>query len=522
MLETFRSLLEYCWKRMKTAFVDVPMRYRPLLRHTSNQMAPSVASGGLSYNSWFVPSVASTTTRLLHSSVSSAAGSTVSSSRASRAVNMLPTYLADARSVPRYSPETPEGALQLSVAENQMLEDMLLPGLTEMYSTQEFPSDAIYYQPTHGRPNTREAMASYLTDILKLSTPLEPEGIVVGAGCNAVLENLCVCLAEPGEGVMLPTPYYAAFQFDIGARAGLPIVPVTTMDYQTFDKSGEIPEYAYYPNRAALDAAYEKSIEEGVTPRILLISHPMNPLGVCYPPEVVKEMVDWCQERQIHYITDEIYAGSCYRSDANFVSALELASTNSSSDEAPLGLGPYVHFVYSLSKDFGLSGLRVGASYSENMEIRLPLQKLNDLCAISSQTQLLVERMLTVPDSEDPEKTWAQTFLDRNHERLRARGDALHQCLDELKIPYLKGTSGLFVWMDLSEFLPSEGDADERERALYLEMLQQYGLLLTPGRSMKNELPGFFRLVFTAASDHEFELGLSRLRTYVKAKKGTV
>ena len=144
----------------------------------------------------------------------------ISAPRASRAVELLPTYLADARAVERYSPSTPDGALQLSVAENQMLEDVLIPSLKEFYSTQSFPADAIYYQPTHGRESFRKAMANYLQDVLALSNQMDPDGIVVGAGCNAVLENLCICLAEPGEGVMIPTPYYAAFEFDLVARAG--------------------------------------------------------------------------------------------------------------------------------------------------------------------------------------------------------------------------------------------------------------------------------------------------------------
>lgn len=314
----------------------------------------------------------------------------------------------------------------------------------------------------------------------------------------------------------------AAFEFDLGARAGLSILPVNTMEYQEFDTSksgGSIPHHAYYPNRASLDAAVEKSVQDGITPRILLLSHPQNPLGICYPPEVIKEIIDWCRENEIHLVSDEIYAGSVYRSeDANFVSALKLASTED--EDGALGLGPYIHLVYALSKDFALSGLRVGALYSENQEIRLPLQKLNDLCCISSHTQLLVERMLTTASKEDSNVSWTSQFQQSNHERLRQRGDALHRCLDELEIPYLKGTAGLFVWIDMTQFLPLEGTDDERERELYLELLKEYGLLFTPGRSMKNERPGFFRCVFTAANDDEFQLGMDRLRHYVFSKRG--
>ena len=49
-------------------------------------------------------------------------------------------------------------------------------------------------------------------------------------------------------------------------------------------------------------------------------------------------------------------------------------------------------------------------------------------------------------------------------------------------------------------------------------MIQQYGLLFTPGSSMKNEQPGFFRFVFTAATDTEYELALQRMETFLQTK----
>lgn len=233
-----RFLIDLCWKKMKSAFIDLPnvMRTRSLLG--KDQIFRPILTG-THYNTFFqhfpiqrfpgnsirrlyhgTSSTANSSAKDTNSTRTSTTSSRTCAPRAARAVEFLPSYLADARQIQTYSPETPDGALQLSVAENQMLEDLLCPSLTEMSTTQTFPPDAIYYQPTHGRPNTRAAMANYLTDILELSHPMDPDGIVVGAGCNAVLENLCICLAEPGEGVMLPTPYYAAFQFDLGSRAG--------------------------------------------------------------------------------------------------------------------------------------------------------------------------------------------------------------------------------------------------------------------------------------------------------------
>jgi aspartate/methionine/tyrosine aminotransferase len=475
---------------------------------------------------------------------------------------------------------SPEGALQLSVAENQLsevpLKNVKLVGYTaadnngeltlmdvlsalassteskpssreEGASTMEkkrvFDSEMIYYQPTQGTAGLRKIMKQYLQNLLLPSSTtkeFDVDKLILGAGCNAVLENLCMTLCDEGDAVMIPTPYYAAFEFDLGSRAGCNVVPVNTMEYHPSHKDGGVIEAeSYYPNKASLDAAYECSIREtGRPPRVLLLSHPNNPLGVCYPPTVMKECIDWCREREVHLISDEIYAGSVYRKttstgddEATFVSAMELASEYESSDGG-LGLGPYVHLVYALSKDFALSGLRVGVAYTENEEILFALQKLNDFCQISSHTQLLVERMLSAEVERDNGATekFVDAYLDANNRNIQSRADQLATCLDELEIPYLKPDSGLFLWMDFREFLPelstSESATSEsleskerRERELYLSLMKEYGLLFTPGMSMRNEHAGFFRCVFTAASKEEFELGLARIKKFVQARR---
>lgn len=518
-------------------------------------------------------------------------GSKLSSSRSQAAIKLLPSYLIDARAITQYSPSTPDGALQLSVAENQLAElpveglvgimensqadgvDLsagkkemkLVDVLSQLASSNAarpfdesgamnvFERDMIYYQPTQGVPSLRTAMKNYLHSLLlspthpSLSSSFNPENIVLGAGCNAVLENLCMCLANPGDAVLIPTPYYAAFEFDLVARAECHIVPVNTFNHQNDDrevpscKMPIAPEF-YYPNKSSLDAAYQRAMEEtGRAPRVLLLSHPNNPLGICYPPHVMEECIDWCREKEVHLISDEIYAGSVHRKERvegestgqpTFVSAMALGgSSDTTTDNTGLGLGPYIHLVYALSKDFALSGLRVGVAYTENEEILMPLQKLNDLCQISSQTQLLVERMMcanaVMGDNGDTSQKFVDVYLKANQDNVRVRCDELHSCLDDLGIPYLRADSGLFVWMDFREFLPnlpagvteameSIESKETRERKLYLSLMKEYGLLFTPGMSMRNERAGFFRCVFTAASDEEFELGLVRLRKFVE------
>jgi aspartate/methionine/tyrosine aminotransferase len=73
----------------------------------------------------------------------------------------------------------------------------------------------------------------------------------------------------------------------------------------------------------------------------------------------------------------------------------------------------------------------------------------------------------------------------------------------------------------MSQFLTEDSNLtdSERERKLYLSLVQEFGILLTPGDSTRNEHPGYFRCVFTAASDEEFELSLIRFRAFANARR---
>jgi len=254
---------------------------------------------------------------------------------------------------------------------------------------------------------------------------------------------------------------------------------------------------------------------------------------------------EWCEGKEdMHLVSDEIYAGSVYRETAEgqppWTSLACIAARQGRS------LGDRAHIVWALSKDFALSGMRVGALYTENEAIRVPLQKLNDLAQVSSTTQALVGRLLSDLEEKTPAQrgadaftpTWAQATQEENCRRLDARYQRLTSVLDEVRIPYLPAGAGLFIWLDLRAWLDYSGGAPRRapmasdvtavtvsealldardaeiERKLYLRLIHEFGLLLTPGASMRTEAPGYFRCVFSAANEQAFEVALQRFRKF--------
>ena len=105
----------------------------------------------------------------------------------------------------------------------------------------------------------------------------------------------------------------------------------------------------------ALEAADQNAT---VPVRALMITNPHNPIGQCYSRSVLEACVKFCAKTDIHLIFDEVYAMTSFpcpelADPPPFVSGLAL-------DIEALGGKPnMVHVIWSSSKDFGQSGVRM-------------------------------------------------------------------------------------------------------------------------------------------------------------------
>ena len=116
---------------------------------------------------------------------------------------------------------------------------------------------------------------------------------------------------------------------------------------------------------------------------------------------------------------------------------------------------------------------------------------------------------------------WISTFENQCRSRLQARYNRLAALLDANGVPHLRPSAGLFVWLDLRRWLNENhlGTA-EAERELALRLMKEVGVAMTPGQSMRMPLQcaGFFRIVFSAASDSQFDVAMDRLAAFFGKK----
>jgi aspartate aminotransferase len=155
------------------------------------------------------------------------------------------------------------------------------------------------YTPAAGLPELREAVAAKTARDSSYQVSAS-QVLITNGGKHAVYQTFATLL-DPGDEVLLPTPYWTTYPEAIALAGGVP-VPVMT-DERT----------GYRASAADLEAA--------CTPRtkLLLFVSPSNPTGAVYPPVQVAEIGRWAAERGLWVVTDEIYEHLVY-GEARFTS----------------------------------------------------------------------------------------------------------------------------------------------------------------------------------------------------------
>ena len=253
----------------------------------------------------------------------------------------------------------------------------------------------------------------------------------------------------------------------------------------------------------ALEAAYSEAEAMNIKVRGVLITNPSNPLGVTIQRSVLEEIFDFVTRKNIHLVSDEIYSGSVF-SSSEFISIAEILEARQYQNSER------VHIVYSLSKDLGLPGFRVGTIYSYNDKVVTTARRMSSFTLISSQTQPLLACMLS-------NKEFTENYIQINRERLRKRYDMIIEGLRSAGIECLKGNAGLFCWMNLSPLL--EKPTREGELTLWNSMLHEVKLNISPGSSCHCSEPGWFRVCFANMSEQTLEVALKRIHTFMEKRE---
>jgi aspartate aminotransferase len=155
------------------------------------------------------------------------------------------------------------------------------------------------YTPAGGLPELKEALAA--KTLRDSGYEVKPNQVLVTNGGKQAIAETFAALLDPGDEVLVPTPYWTTYPESVKLADGVPV------DVATDERTG------YRASVEQLEAARTDRT------KVLLFNSPSNPTGAVYTPDQVKEIGEWAVERGLWVVADEIYEHLVY-GDATFAS----------------------------------------------------------------------------------------------------------------------------------------------------------------------------------------------------------
>ena len=313
---------------------------------------------------------------------------------------------------------------------------------------QALAKDRIGYTDALGIAPLRAAIAGHYRE--QYGVAVDPAEIVVTTGSSAAFQLALLAAFEPGDRVAVASPGYPAYR-NILAALGLEPVPI------------EVGANAHYqPNPDLLDAAGDIAG--------LIIASPANPTGTMISPPELQRLSDYCRERSIRLLSDEIYHGITYEKAA----------------QTALAFGRDAIVVNSFSKYYSMTGWRLGWMVVPP-DLARSVECLAQNFYISPPA---LSQLAALP------VFGCRAELDRHVACYRANRDLLVAGLAKAGLDrYAPAEGAFYLYLDVS---PLTRDS----AAFCRRMLDEIGVAATPGRDFDpRHGDDWLRLSFAGATE---------------------
>jgi aspartate aminotransferase len=187
------------------------------------------------------------------------------------------------------------------------------------------------YTPAAGLPALREAIGE--KTLRDSGWAVKPSQIVVTNGGKQAVYQACATLLNPGDEMLLPTPYWTTYPEAITLAGGTPVVVFAGAD-QHYKVTVEQLEAARTPKTKAL-----------------MFVSPSNPTGAVMSLEETRAIGEWAAEHKIWVIADEIYQNLVYEGGADH--AVSIA-------QAAPAIQDRCILVNGVAKTYAMTGWRLG------------------------------------------------------------------------------------------------------------------------------------------------------------------
>ncbi len=332
------------------------------------------------------------------------------------------------------------------------------------------------YAPAPGLPELREAVAEkYVRD--NGFPKCDPSQVVVSPGGKYSCYLAIQAVIDPGDEVIVPTPYWVSYPEMVRLAGGEP----------KFVNTSPVDGFQLDPERLR-EAVSERT-------KLLILNSPSNPTGAVLPPESIRQIVETCIEHGILILSDEIYEyllydGATHRSPAAL------------SDEA----AERVITVAGFSKTFSMTGWRLGTLVAP-VEIAKAVTKLQSQTTSNATTFAQYGALAAM----------------RNWNLAMSEVARMLEVFDRRRLKMLEGMrsiEGVECFRSTGAFylFPDIGGFPDPPRVFVEKLLDKKLVAVVPGEAFGSETG--IRLSY-ATSDDVIDRGIERLAEFVAEEYGS-
>lgn len=296
----------------------------------------------------------------------------------------------------------------------------------------------------------------------------DPKQIIVSCGAKHSIFNIIFVLVNPGDDVLIPSPYWVSYP-------------------EMVHLAGAHPRFIKTSAKNSFKITVD-DLEKHITAKtkVLIMNSPSNPTGCVYSRDELKRIADICVAKKIFVISDEIYEKIIFDGQEH----VSIASFGKEIYDLTVT-------VNGLSKSHAMTGWRIGYAGAPR-DIADAISNLQDHTTSNptSIAQKAAVAALTMPDS----------FSSSMREEFQKRRDYIVKRISAMRlISYVLPRGAFYIYCDISR---TRLDSLTFAGRILDEML----VALIPGVAFGNDT--CIRISF-ATSLNQIEKGMDRLEQFL-------
>jgi aminotransferase len=334
-------------------------------------------------------------------------------------------------------------------------------------ATQAMEAGHTHYTPPRGLDSLREAIAEKLETENGLVVDPDDE-VLVTTGTQEAVAVTMFALLDSGDEVILPDPYYSAYEYAIRYAGGTPVtVPTAAATAFTPDPD---------------------QIAKAITTRTkaIIVLTPNNPTGAVYAPTVLERIAELSLSTGVPIISDELYEATVFGDAEHF-----------SIGSVP-GMRDRTITINGFSKSYRMTGWRVG-------------YLVGPPSFVGSARRIKHNLTICAPTISQHAATAAlrgpQDCLQEARDVYGERRKTFERGLEELGLPYFRPAGTFYVLVDITSLGMSSTD-------FCLDLLEEASVLLNPGAAFGRGGEGYARVSLLAPTP-QLEEALDRVEHFL-------